>query len=107
MKSIADKAEISIDFPDKTYVGAFGRESSFDVKIEADDVLLRIVRPGPERREFAIHLHYHLLADILTSIGDGLVEHPELAEANVSALREASESLAKSLKVPAGKKRKR
>ena len=26
MKSITDRAEVSVDFPNKTYMGAFGRE---------------------------------------------------------------------------------
>jgi hypothetical protein len=34
MKSISDKAEVSLDFPDKAYMGSFGRESSFDVKVD-------------------------------------------------------------------------
>ena len=72
MKSITDKAEVSVDFPDKTYMGAFGRESSFDVKVEADEVLLRLIRTGEERREIAVHLHYYLLADLLKEIGQGL-----------------------------------
>ena len=56
-------------------MGAFGREFSFDVKVEPDEVLLRIVRAGDERREIAVHLHYYLLADILKEIGQGLSEH--------------------------------
>ena len=32
---ITDKAQVSIDFPDKFYVGSFGRNSSLDVT--ADD----------------------------------------------------------------------
>lgn len=27
---IADKAEVSVDFPDKAYMGSFGRHSQFD-----------------------------------------------------------------------------
>jgi hypothetical protein len=53
-------------------MGAFGRESSFDVKVEPDEVLLRIVRSGAERREIAVHLHYYLLADILKELGQGI-----------------------------------
>ena len=30
MHPIADKAEIAIDFPEKLYIGEFGRHSSFD-----------------------------------------------------------------------------
>ena len=80
MKSITDRAEVSVDFPDKTYMGAFGGESSFDVKVEADEVLLRIVRSGAERREIAVHLHYYLLADILKELGQGLAKDCKLDE---------------------------
>ena len=98
MKSITDKAEISVDFPDKAYMGSFGRESSFDVKVERDDVLLRIVRRGAERREVAIHLHYYLLADILEEIGQGLGEHEPLDKAHHDALRAGADALSRALK---------
>ena len=88
MKSITDKAEVSVDFPDKTYMGAFGRESSFDVKVEADEVLLRLIRTGEERREIAVHLHYYLLADLLKEIGQGLASQEPLDESHLGALRD-------------------
>jgi hypothetical protein len=97
MKSITDRAEVSIDFPDKAYMGAFGRESSFDVKVEADEVLLRIVRPGPERREIAVHLHYYLLADILKELGQGLGRENELDQAHSEALLDGVRSVTQAL----------
>ena len=97
MKSITDRAEVSVDFPDKTYMGAFGRESSFDVKVEADEVLLRIVRSGAERREIAVHLHYYLLADILKELGQGLAKEGDLDEAHLEALRDGAAALTQSL----------
>jgi hypothetical protein len=97
MKSITDRAEVSVDFPDKTYMGAFGRESSFDVKVEADEVLLRIVRPGQERREIAVHLHYYLLADILKELGQGLAKESNLDEAHLQPLRDSAKALTQSL----------
>lgn len=98
MKSITDRAEISVDFPSKAYMGAFGRESSFEVKVEPDEVLLRIVRPGEERREVGVHLHYFLLADILAQLGQGLVQHDFLDEGHLAKLREGAEALATALK---------
>ena len=97
MRSISDRAEVSVDFPDKAYMGAFGRESTFEVKVEADEVLLRIVRAGSERREIAVYLHYYLLADILKELGQGLAEHAFLDEAHLSRLREGTEALVRSL----------
>ena len=109
MKSISDKAEVSVDFPDKTYMGSFGRESSFDVKVESDEVLLRLVRAGAERREIAVHLHYYLLADILKENGQGLAGHDFLDESHRAALVDGVAALATSLKAPAltkGRKKK-
>ncbi|MDP2372165.1 hypothetical protein [Reyranella sp.] len=104
MKSISDKAEVSVDFPDKTYMGSFGRESLFDVKVEPDEVLLRLVRAGDERREIAVHLHYYLLADILKEIGRGLAGHDFLDESHRAALSDGVAALAASLKGPAARK---
>ena len=97
MRSISDRAEVSVDFPDKAYMGAFGRESTFEVKVEADEVLLRIVRTGSERREIAVYLHYYLLADILNELGQGLTEHAFLDDAHLSRLREGTEALVRAL----------
>jgi hypothetical protein len=106
MKSISDRAEVSVDFPDKAYMGAFGRESSFDVRVEPEEVLLRIVRPGDERREIAVHLHYYLLADILRELGQGLAGQDFLDDAHTEALREGLAMLSRSLGSPAPPKRK-
>ena len=100
MKSISDRAEVSIDFPDKAYMGAFGRESTYDVKVEPDEVMLRIVRAGSERREIAVHLHYYLLADILKALGQGLENHEFLDASHLEKLRDAAESLVQALRDP-------
>ena len=107
MKSISDRAEVSVDFPDKTYMGSFGRESSFDVKVEADEVLLRLVRTGEERREIAVHLHYYLLADIMKEIGQGLAGQDFLDDSHREALGVGVAALAVSLKGHAARKPRR
>ena len=66
--SIADKAEVSVDFPDKAYIGHFSRHSQFDAYADADNVAIRLVRPREDRREAVVHLHYGLLADILCEL---------------------------------------
>jgi len=48
---ISDKAEVSVDFPDKAYIGSFGRHSQFDAYADDDSVAVRLVRPGEDRRE--------------------------------------------------------
>ncbi len=51
MQPIADKAEIAIDFPDKFYMGGFGRDCAFEARAEDDGVLIRLVRSGGEKHE--------------------------------------------------------
>jgi hypothetical protein len=49
---ISDKAEVSVDFPDKAYIGSFGRHSQFDAYADEDSVAVRLVRAtwrGPAR----------------------------------------------------------
>ena len=46
---IPDKAQVSIDFPHKFYMGSFGRESRYDVTADehgVDVVLTDMVMPG-------------------------------------------------------------
>jgi hypothetical protein len=42
MHPIADKAEIAVEFPDKLYMGQFGRHSSFEAATESDGILIRL-----------------------------------------------------------------
>ena len=77
---ISDKGEVSVDFPDKAYIGSFGRHSQFDAYADDDSVAVRLVRPGEDRREAVMHLHYGLLADILVELARSLASRPELDE---------------------------
>lgn len=71
MHPITDKAEVAIDFPDKLYMGNFGRNSAFEAKADDDGVLIRLVRAGSEKRIVEIHIHY-LLASILDDLAVSL-----------------------------------
>ena len=46
MQPVQDKAEVSIDFPDKFYMGSFQRSSKFEARSEDDGLLIKLVRPG-------------------------------------------------------------
>ena len=94
---IADKAEVSVDFPDKAYIGSFGRNSQFDAYADADSVAVKLVRPGEDRREAAMHLHYGLLADILAELARSLASRDQLDEQHRTELSEAAKQLAASL----------
>ena len=94
---ISDKAEVSVDFPDKAYIGSFGRHSQFDAYADADSVAVRLVRPGEDRREAVMHLHYGLLADILVELAKSLASRDQLDEQHRNELSEAAKQLSASL----------
>jgi hypothetical protein len=76
VEPIADKARILLDFPDKTYIGSFGRDAKFEVGIDADGFLLKFVRGGEKKRTFELHVHPRLMADIVTELAEALRQHP-------------------------------
>jgi hypothetical protein len=94
---IADKAEVSVDFPDKAYIGSFSRHSQFDAYADADSVAIRLVRPGEDRREAVMHLHYGLLADILVELAGSLAARDPLDELHRIELSDAAKRLAAAL----------
>lgn len=71
-KPVSDRAEVSIDFPEKFYHGAFSRESRYDVSADAEGVHIHLTRDGEQKRHVGFHLHYLLLADILGAAADGM-----------------------------------
>jgi len=87
---ITDKAEVSVDFPEKVYIGNFGRHSQFDAYTDADNVAIRLVRLGEDRREAVVHLHYGLLADILTELARSLRGRDPLDDQHRSKLSAAA-----------------
>jgi hypothetical protein len=87
---IIDKAEVSVDFPDKAY-------SQFDAYADADSVAVRLVRPGEDPREAVMHLHYGLLAEILVELAKSLASRDQLDEQHRSELCEAARQLSASL----------
>ena len=94
---IADKAEVSVDFPDKAYMGSFGRHSQFDAYADVDSVAIRLVRPGEDRREAVVHLHYGLLAEILAELARLLASRDPLDEQHRVELSEGAKQLAAAL----------
>ena len=97
MHSIPDKAEVGIDFPDKLYIGGFGRDSQFEAKAEEDGVLLRLVRAGGEKRVVEIHLHHLLLANILDDLAASLSARAPMDEVHRQHLADAAHRFAAAL----------
>lgn len=92
LKPITGRAEVALDFPDKTCMGSFGRASAFEVEADEEGAMLRLVRAGEGKRVVELHLHWYLLADILTKLGRALADRP-IDEAHRTALAEALASL--------------
>lgn len=105
MKPITDKAEVSIDFPEKAYMGSFGKSSRFEVQADAEEMLLKLMHGGEQRREVALHLHYYLLADILSELAAALKAQAPLDEPHRTALSAAADALVAAVKKMAKKSR--
>lgn len=99
---IADKAEVSVDFPDKAYIGSFSRHSQFDAFADPESAAIRLVRPGEDRREAVIHLHYGLLADILAELARSLSARAPLDAPHRQEFGEAAKALAAALEPRGG-----
>ena len=97
-KPVVDKAEVSIDFPDKFYHGAFGHSSRYSVKVDDVGVHVALDREGEDHRHVAFHLHHHLFAGILESIADEVASQGALSDMHRDQLKDAVAALAKALK---------
>lgn len=98
MKPIVDKAEISVDFPDKLYFGAFGRLSRFEAHAEPESMTIKLLRQGDERREVMLHLHHFLFAGILDDIAASVEAGATVDAAHAGAVRDAAARLARALR---------
>ena len=97
-KPIIDKAEVSIDFPDKFYHGSFSRSSSYDVKVDEVGVHIALDHRGEEPRHVAFHLHHYLFTGILEAIANEITEKNELPDMDSDRLHEAATKLAQALR---------
>ena len=77
---IQDKAEVSIDFPEKFYMGSFPSDAKFEARAEGDGLLIKLTKAGENRRQVDIHLHHQLLADILSEWAISLANEPPMQE---------------------------
>ena len=100
---VQDKAEVAIGFPDKVYMGSFTRSSTFEARSENDGLFIKLLRAGEDRREVEVHLHHHLMADILEAWSESLAEQPPMDKDHRDTLLEGLNKVEKALK----KKRRR
>ncbi len=96
---IPDKAEVSIDFPDKFYMGSFPRDAKFEARSEDDGLFIKLTRIGENRRQVEIHLNHQLLADILSEWAVSLANEPPMQEDHqerlLAALAQVEDALRK------------
>ena len=89
-KPISDKAEIALEYPDKLYVGTFGRSSRFEAHLDPTGIALILEKPGPDdvRKSIHMHINFGLFADILRELAstvahipkDDILHHDQLAQ---------------------------
>jgi hypothetical protein len=89
---ITDKAEVSIDFPDKFFVGSFSRGSRYDVTADDDGVHIHLDRESAEKRHVAFHIHYYLLADLIEAMAKAVAKVDKLEPQHRARLLEAADS---------------
>ncbi len=97
MESISDKAEVSIDFPDKFYSGSFSRGAKFEARSENDGLFIKLERKGEEKRAVGIHLHHYLLADLLCEWAESLKAQKTMEEGHKKDLLTAINKVEKAL----------
>jgi hypothetical protein len=95
-KPISDRVEVSIDFPEKFYHGTFSRESRYDVSADAEGLHLHLTREGEQKRHVGFHLHYQLLADILSAAAESMAS-VEMQPYEREHLLEAAAKIAQTL----------
>lgn len=98
LKVIADKAEVALDFPDKAYVGTFGRSAHFDAAADADGVSLKLERRDDQKRVVDVHLHHGLFADVLEALASSIAAQPPIDPPHRTALLDGARHLVAALK---------
>lgn len=73
MKPVEGKAEIGIEFPEKSYMGSFGAGAKLDCRADDQGVVIRLLRAdGGEKREVDLHLRHELMTEILEELAASL-----------------------------------
>ena len=94
-KSVPDKAEVAVEYPDKLYIGTFERASRFDAHLDETGISLSLHRTGAEdvRKSVRMHFHYALFAEILRELAKTVTALPATDVTHREALRDAAKAL--------------
>jgi hypothetical protein len=94
-KSVPDKAEVAVEYPDKLYIGTFERAARFDAHLDETGISLSLHRTGAEdvRKSVRMHFHYALFAEILRDLAKTVAALPATDITHRKALRDAAKTL--------------
>ena len=94
-KSIPDKAEVAVEYPDKLYIGTFEKTARFDAHLDQTGFSLALHRAGPtdRRKSVRMHFHYALFAEILRELAKSAAALPAGDIPNRTTLCDAAKSL--------------
>jgi len=94
-KSVPDKAEVAVEYPDKLYIGTFEQTARFDAHLDEAGISLSLHRPGSAdtRKTVRMHFHYALFAEILRELAKTAASLPADDIAHRETLRDAAKAL--------------
>ncbi len=98
IKAIGDKVEVSVDFPGKPYMGSFTRHSGYTVTADKEGVHIHLEHRVGEHRRVGLHIHHHLMADLIEEIGTALKETTPLDRTQRQRLEASAEALLAAVK---------
>ena len=98
-RTIPDKAEVALEYPDKLYIGTFERTARFDAHLDEAGISLALHRTGDAdmRKSVRMHIHYGLFAEILRDLARTVSALPPSDVVHREALRDAARELARGL----------
>lgn len=93
-KPIPDKAEVTLEYPDKFYIGTFERTARFEAHLDAAGISLSLDRGGEATVRKSVHMHFHyaLFADILRDLAQTVAALPPQDEGHRQALRDGAKA---------------
>jgi hypothetical protein len=94
-KTIPDKEEVAVEYPDKLYIGTFERTAQFEAHLDTAGISLSLHRTGAEdvRKSVRMHFHYALFAEILRDLAKTAASLPADDFSHREALRDAAQAL--------------
>ena len=102
-RPVTGKVEVVLEYPEKMFIGTFGRTDQFDVRFETNEILLTLqkVDDAGACRAMRLHLEPQVLAAVLQGLASSVsASAPSGADSRV--LRVATEAFARALAASSG-----